>query len=500
MTEENIKKLVPPRLEPKKLEPVAIEPAKPVPQAAQHPIPQPAPRKKPALASRSAKDTAAVPGKSRQLGRAIRRHFVNYLFIAIAGTILVTVGSTLAKAYWTKAPCDKAAPLLADGKANEVLDMLQSSSRFETMFPSLRPRRDILTIRCHIRQNELEKAMGIADAMASTPYEGISFPKFMRGFVPPETVTELVDRFSYFINHMERPLAAAVDQIFRKQNVQTQLNGWSGYSSLADELKAANNSDGLTRLLTTVRRNHPDAPFTESLTRYMDKAQRLAKSGKKMPHPNAIKNAPIGWAYVKAPNTSIFDSTGSRDRIVAEGTLIEVDEIRDSKSGTIIVGSIHYRKSQKNGIIVRAKDLALKRGLIFEIDASVKAKLFTRAELTQKIANSKKSAQDRLSSQNPHLAEYKRVKAEYDTFWNRVNDITAKHKTATGTQREKYFAELRVMKGKDIALGQKLKASKTKAQSWIKANSHLAAAGPEVAQLKQQLDQVESELQQLGYL
>ncbi len=432
---------------------------------------------------------------ARNIARSIRRHLVNYVFIAIAGTMIVTCASTMAKAYWVKRPLEKADAYLSDNKLDELLQALDKTSRWEELFPSLKPRRNTIAIRCYARKNEIGKAMGIADAMVTSSSQTETVMDFVRGFVPPDTVTTLVDRFSYFINHMEKPLATLINAKFSKQNTALSLSAWSGYDYLTKELKAANNKAGLESVLKTCREYHPEASFTLSLSNFM---AGIKGSGRDIPHPDS--EAPIGWAVVKAEKTSLYDKSGSFLARASRGSLIEVDEMRDSKSGEIVIGSLKYRNSQTPGVVALAKDLTLKRGLLFELDPALMDKLYTRAELARRLVEAQESAKRNAANANPHAAAYKQALEEYRALKSKSDEITAKFKTATGPEREKYANELRLLKPKSVGVINKYKAAKSKHDAWEKANGGRTVTSPEVTNLTAQLNQIEAELRQLGHL
>lgn len=433
--------------------------------------------------------------KARRIARSFRRHLFNYVFIAIAGSVCIMAVSTLAKAYWVKRPLEKASSCLADNKIDELLSAIDRTSRWESLYPSLKPRRDTIAIRCHARKNEIGKAMGIADAMVNSSFNSPSFLDFLRGFIPPDSVDTIVDRFSYFINHMEKPLAALVNAKFQKQNIQLGINGWSGYTCLTEELKAANNKDGLAKVLNTCRKFHADSPFTADLARFIE---GVTQAKKEIPHPDA--EAPIGWGMVSKEEISVFDGSGKFLTKATAGTIVEVDEIRESKSGEIVIGSLRYRSSEKPGVVVLAKDLALKRGLLFEVDAGILEKLYTRAELTQKIAEAMESASAAAASANPHANEYTKLADEYKALWSEINDLTAKFNSNTGVEREKYGDKLRLLKPRSVTINNDIKDVKAKYEAWAKANGNGKVTSAEADNLRIQLRQVEAELRELNYL
>lgn len=439
--------------------------------------------------------------KGRRIAKSIRRHFINYIFIAVAGSMCVVAISALVKAYRVKSPLDKAVEYLAANRSDDLLDQLETSARWEGRYPSLKPRRDALAIRCHVRKGELSEAMGIADAMATASFHGGgAFLAFVKGFVPPDSVKSTVDRFSYFINHMEIPVAAGIDQIFRKQNNALLLDRWSGYNDLADELKAKQDIDGIDKLLATAQKYHPESKFTKSLAQYAEEAHRLAKKGVSMPRPDSMSDAPFGWAIVNREQVTAYNNTGAFLRKVTAGTIVEVDEIRNSKSGNIVMGSLRFRNSEEPGVVLLAKELSLKRGLLFEVDQAVLDKLYARAELTQKIADANESARDRIIKSNPYYAEYSKLSAEYKELWKEIDSVTANFKATTGPEREKYADRLRTLKNTNINLGNKLKAAKANSGDWARANADKLSIAPEAANLKNQLNQIEEELKDLGYL
>jgi hypothetical protein len=237
---------------------------------------------------------------SRNIGKSIRRHLVNYVLIATVGSLCVMVASTLAKAHTVKSPLDKASSYLASDRSKDLIDQIETSARWESMFPGLKPRRDCLAIRCYARNDQLSKAMAIADAMATPPTESTSFLDFFRNFPPPKSVDGAVNRFSYILNHMQIPLASTINLIFEKQNSSLLMTEWSGYNDLSDELKATSDLNGLGKLMATAKKYHPNDKFTQSLTQYVEQAQRLAKLGKRMPTPTTgLENSTFGWALVK---------------------------------------------------------------------------------------------------------------------------------------------------------------------------------------------------------
>ena len=438
---------------------------------------------------------------SRNIGKSIRRHLVNYILIAAGGSVCVMAASTLAKAHTVKSPLNKASSYLESNRSKDLIDQIETSARWESMFPGLKPRRDCLAIRCYARNDQLSKAMAIADVMATPPTESASFLDFFRNFLPPQSVDGAVNRFSYILNHMQIPLASTINLIFTKQNSALLMTQWSGYKDLSDELKAAGDLHGLEKVLATAKRYHPDDKFTRSLTQYVEQAQRLAKLGKKMPTATTgLGNSTFGWALVKKEEISVFDGTGSFLVKASKGTLLEIDEVRDSKSGKIVRGSIHYRNSQKGGVVARATDLTLKRGHIIELDKATLDLLLTRAEITQQIADAKSSAKKRRANQNPYADPYRKLAAEYKTFRKSATDIAAKHKKATGQQRAKYAAQLRKFKPRKINLDRQIKEVKENYTSWRDSNSQLPSAPPEVAGLTVELEKVEAQLRQLGYM
>jgi len=437
----------------------------------------------------------------RSIGKSIRRHLVNYILIVAAGSVTIMVASTLAKAHTLKAPVDKASSYLASDRSKDLIDQIETSARWESMYPSLKPRRDCLAIRCYARNNQLSKAMAIADAMAEGPRSAGSFLDFFRNFLPPQAVTGAVDRFSYILNQMQIPLASTVDLIFKKQNRALLLTRWSGYEDLTDELKAKGDLPGLCKLLETAKKYRADATFTQSLTQYVEQAQRLAKLGQKMPLPSAgVNGSPFGWAMVKKEGVSIFDSSGSFLTKASKGTILEVSEVRDSKSGKIVKGSIFYRNSKKLGVVARSTDLTLKRGALLAIDQNALNMLLTRAEITQKIMEIKDSAKKRQANANPYTAKYRKMHEDYKVFRSNAMDIAAKHKKATGAARSKYASQLREIKPKKIALDNQLKEIKENYTNWVNSNSQLASMPPEVAPLVVQLQEIEAQLRQIGYM
>ncbi len=446
------------------------------------------------------KDSPQEVSKGKKIAKSIRRHLMNYIFIAIAGSIGVMLISALAKAYRVKSPIDKAIAYLAADRSDDLHDQLERSARWEELYPSLKPRRDVLAIKCLARKGELGKAMGIADAMATTSFQQQSPIDFIQGFVPPESVETTVDRFSYFINHMEIPIAVVVDRIFRKQNTALLIDRWSGYNDLATELKSKGDNAAIVRLHSTAKTHHPDSKFTKALTKYVEEAKRLGAKGQKMPRPDQREDAPFGWAMVNREQISAYNSTGEFLRKVTAGTIVEVDEIRNSKSGNIVMGSLRFRNGETPGVVLLAKDLSLKRGLLFEVDEAILKKLYARAELTQKIAEANASAKERRLKSNPHYAEYLKVSKEYTALRKTADRIMAQFKATTGAEREKHADALRTLKNKKVILSNKLKSAKATHDDWARANAHKTATGSESTNLKNQLNELEAELTQLGYL
>jgi len=440
--------------------------------------------------------------KALQIAKSIKRHFVNYICIALFGSICVIIGSVIIKAYLVKGPLDKAPSIMAANDCRKMIELIENSSRWEPLFPALKPRREGIAVRCYARNDQLGKAMGIADAMASMPPPNMDITDYLKSFVPPDSHETAVDRFAYFISRLEIPVAAGINFIFRKQNTALLIDQWSGYNELTKELKTTGDINSLEKLLSTAKTYHPDSIFTKELNKYMDQARALVRQGKALPKPpDPTDDAPFGWAIVRTDGAGVYDNSGNFIQKVTRGTLIEIDEIRDSRSGQIVSGSLYFRSNQKPDVVMRTKDLTLKRGLLFELDEQTLNSLLKRAELTRRISEEEESARARFTASNPYAAEFESARKEYLEFEARAKDLTEKHKTATGTEREKYFEELRIMKGKGIALTSKLKEIKAKYSEWIQANGNgIITTSPETATLKQQLAQVEEQLEQIGLL
>lgn len=460
--------------------------------------------------------TEKSPDKYKTVIRSIRSHFLNYLFIAAAGSVMVVISSAIVKAYLVKAPLDKAIPRMESGETDELLEDFDKSSRWEHLFPALKMRRDAVSVRCYSRRNELGKAMGVADAMTGYSPDAASLSGIIADLkTMREREASTPDKLAFIATQAEAVAVKGLNMLFKRQNATMGMDNWTGYNCLLQELRYASNVEGIKALSSKLNEYHPDAAFTISVRQFLGDLEKGLTPVKPPPEPvvqdatfvaqpvlEPDSDAPFGWATVNRNDTSLFDSSGKFLQKAPSGSLIAIDDTRDSKSGRIATGSLILRNTQVNGIVVLERDVTLRRGYFNGLDSDVKDKLLRRAELSKSLADAEELLRENLLKKNPNYLNYMKVRAEHEILWKEINTLTKVFESSTGMEREKAADKLRLLKPKSVAMGIRIKKAKSDYDDWAESNgSNLdSVSSPEIENLRNQIGHVEEQLQQIGFL
>lgn len=203
------------------------------------------------------------------------------------------------------------------------------------------------------------------------------------------------------------------------------------------------------------------------------------------------------WAVVKVPLAGSYDGTGKYQGTLQAGTCLSVLKTAASSAGEVAVCLLPADfAGARSELLVKTADLNIHPGVLEQVDEDRKMLLVREAELEAKLADATEEASDQAVAGNPYAAEYRRIKASYDAFWNRVKDLQKKRDSASSTDRMNYLDQLRGMKGEDVRLGVAYEAAKKKYDAWQRANVKKGVTSPAVRAAQEELAILREEIRQ----
>ncbi|MBN2301061.1 MAG: hypothetical protein JXN60_00960 [Lentisphaerae bacterium] len=206
-----------------------------------------------------------------------------------------------------------------------------------------------------------------------------------------------------------------------------------------------------------------------------------------------IKIGDAKWAIVKTPEASAYTIEGKYVRKIPAGTFLEINELKNSRNGTLAVCTLSDDDKNMSDIVVRSRDLHIRFGILSNLSKSERALYLKETQLMTRIDAFKANLLSTGAKNNPHAVEYANIKEEYSRYWKKVEALTEKRDKSSGEDHVKYSDELRKMKGDDIRLGQTFESAKKRYDDWNMLNAS-SSNSSELASLQAELDSVVSAL------
>lgn len=205
-----------------------------------------------------------------------------------------------------------------------------------------------------------------------------------------------------------------------------------------------------------------------------DQAPQEAKPEPKAPEARPQPAKPKGkWAVVTAPDTKVYSTKGKFITRVDAGALLAIRDIIDTESGTFARGSVQSATNRFEDALVPGEALEVYEGELSQITARQKELLSLRARIEAELRARKAGTGQYLRNDNPHMAEYSRIRKQYVEYLQKVKQLQADRDSSSGGRRIDTADELRSMQGKGVTLSREYEAISKQYTDWNKSHPNL---------------------------
>lgn len=201
-------------------------------------------------------------------------------------------------------------------------------------------------------------------------------------------------------------------------------------------------------------------------------------------------NTDESWGIVSAPKASYYTRKGEFIGHLPAGTVLTIIKITETKKGPIAVCR-PFRQKSSEIILTNPNHLTIRHNNIYNISKELEQLYTQQAQLEAEVATTKKQQAKELRRDNPHARRYAICKREYHDYWRKVKDLTEKRDAASNKKKMDYADNLRLMKGNDIIVANKLKQIKSEYDNWNLGHPRPTGNNNEVENLLTELSRIE---------
>jgi len=169
------------------------------------------------------------------------------------------------------------------------------------------------------------------------------------------------------------------------------------------------------------------------------------------------------WAVVKCARVPVYSEAGKFLHRIDPGTLVDVSEIRQAKTGEL---AVCRTVNQANRVLIFTRELDLQPGALQEAEREEVQLLVDRAKAAARIQTLREEASRGVRRDNPYAAQYETAQQRYQDFWNRARELQEGRDNSSGAARMKVIDELRRMKGEDVRVGKAYETAKRNYEEW----------------------------------
>ena len=404
------------------------------------------------------------------------RIIIHYLLIAVLLTLVVLVGSAALKVAEVEMSLNRAIALIAQHEPELALYELLTVEESAVAYPELVKRFDLIACKAYASAGDFAKAEATARALQGRPNE----------FPHPAT-------FWSSIHAIPDPL---MSDVIMRLNGGRRIDRQSGMEVVAAE-----------RAKWAAKRNLPPPPPQVAQTPAEVETPPAAPAG---PPRVTVSPAPATpppplaaghgeqatapkWGIVVAPESKVYDLSGSFLRRIDAGTIVEISSLTDSSTGRVAVCTAMHPGRLGAPVIVRDADLEMYTGDLAKISDEERTLRIQRAQILAQIERLRASP----DASNPFYDEYQAAKQTYARFCQKEAGLQKKMDASTGDTRMRYYEELRKSKGEDLRLSQAVETVRKKFEGW-KAQHPQGSGGTAAKKLETDLAALETRIRSLA--
>jgi hypothetical protein len=403
----------------------------------------------------------------------------NYLFVALLGVAGVLVGTEFWRAHYVRATLARSECVLEAGHPGAALAHLNRVKPWSASYEALERRRLCLVVRCHVLRMEMAEAQ----AAAAIVLDANPDLRLALGQIAP----------------MDYMLTSLVDFVWLRRDPGVTLGPWAGYRALIRELRLQGRDDAVEAALERGAARFPDGHWPDDVLAFVcDRPAPMPSPAVRRvfftpaPAPAATSSVaatppssetPTGepapaaaesgrWAVVRALEGHAYDVSGKFQHPLPTGSLLDVQEVRDTASGRLAVCRGAGADPAGAPIVVPWGELDMHVGRLADADPTERELRSRRAVVAARIERSRQAhpADAALSEANPHATAYRKARGDLDALRRRAESAQARWETSTGGERMKYADELRSMKPEQVRLEADCEKARVRAEEWAAAN------------------------------
>lgn len=389
----------------------------------------------------------------------IRRFLVRFAIVACVDTILVLCLISGIRLWHVRNAATIAAKYAEAGKHAQIIRVLRLAHRWAPAYPAFSD--TVAELHAHARR-QIDPA--------ATPPE------------PPER------SFTASIPLAEKvliPTDMLIDLFYRKYRERKQADTGTAADATGTEFRADPDEQAARPAIAlhnplTGQPSSPETPPSPS------------------PADTPAYDPDAMWGTVSTADAPLYDSNGRKIRDIPAGSLIDVQEVRSTPSGDVVVCSVRSRHGSFNDVILRRADVELYMG--YPLAATTKERRLLgskRGEILGAIKSRQAALEKAASNRNPHQDEYRDVLRQYKAINDESKQLKEQYEKATGNQRMELANRLRTLKNDQFVLMPKYRDLKQKKEDWERRNqdnTQNTANDPQLRQLNQQLEQIDKQL------
>ncbi|MDA0577432.1 MAG: hypothetical protein O3B24_04970, partial [Verrucomicrobia bacterium] len=190
-------------------------------------------------------------------------------------------------------------------------------------------------------------------------------------------------------------------------------------------------------------------------------------------------------------------TTGKFLRNITAGAEVAITGVRDSTAGRMAECRVGTLASADDLVLIRSADLNVYPGALDTVSPIQISRYRLYAKLQGELQTVTKEKTSTERRDNPHWNAYQSTKANYDTYWQRVKELTENRDKASDDERMKWGDELRRLKGEDIRIGKAYEAARDQYKAWNAAHpTPVASSSPRAVALQKSLQSLRASLQE----
>ena len=195
------------------------------------------------------------------------------------------------------------------------------------------------------------------------------------------------------------------------------------------------------------------------------------------------------WGIVSSPKASYYTTKGKFIGHLSPGTALTIIKITNTEKGPIAVCR-PFKQKTSDIILTNSDNLTIRNNNINSINKKLEQLYAKQAQLMAEITTIKKQKAKELRRDNPYARKYAICRKEYHDYWRKVKDLTSKRDAATNKNQMDYADKLRLMKGNDIIVANKLTEIKSEYDNWNLTHPRPAENNNEVNNLTTELSRI----------